>query len=36
MQVVRKLEIRTRTWRRGVMGRMSFEAVVGEFSLSAS
>jgi len=28
MQIVRKLEMRTRSWRRGLMGRRSFEEVV--------
>jgi hypothetical protein len=36
MQIVRKLEMRTRSWRRGVTGRKSFEEVVGEIDLSSS
>jgi len=36
MQIVRKLEMRTRSWRRGLMGRRSFEEVVGEAGLSSS
>jgi hypothetical protein len=35
MQIVRKLEMRTRSWRRGVTGRKSFKEV-GEIDISSS
>ena len=36
MQIVRKLEMRTRSWRRDVVGRRSFEDVAGGFEVSSS